>query len=80
MAIDVLAVPISAAGVEHVFLIVRQICSFLHHRLSSETFKTLMIVRQHEKSTLRFSLPEVADNVEAGRGHVEVKCAFADAD
>ncbi len=50
MAKDVLAVAIASVGVERVFSAARRVCSYQRHRLSRDTMKKVMIVRDRESS------------------------------
>jgi hypothetical protein len=50
MAKDVLAVAIAGVGVERVFSAARRVCSYQRHRLSRDTMKKVMIVRDRESS------------------------------
>jgi hypothetical protein len=77
MAKDVLAVPISGVGVERVFSIARQICTYQRHRLNPETLKMLVIVRQQRRH--RASADGVDDS-DGAKEDTEGKYTFADAD
>jgi hypothetical protein len=59
MAKDILAIPISGVGVERIFSITRQICSYQQNRLDADTIKQLMIVRTYD----RLMAPEDSDNM-----------------
>jgi hypothetical protein len=49
MAKDVLAIPVAGVGVERIFSIARQICSYQRNHLDAETIMQLMIVRSYDQ-------------------------------
>jgi hypothetical protein len=49
MAKDVLAIPIAGVGVERIFSVARQVCSYQRNGLDADTIKQLMIVRTHDQ-------------------------------
>ncbi len=49
MAKDILAIPVAGVGVERIFSIARQICSYQRNRLDAETIMQLMIVRSFDR-------------------------------
>jgi hypothetical protein len=49
MAKDILAIPIAGVGVERIFSIARQICSYQRNRFDAETITQLMIVCSHDR-------------------------------
>ena len=52
MAKDILAVPVSGAGVERLFSIAGQICNVRRASLTPETISALMILKYHNASKL----------------------------
>ncbi len=81
MAKDILAIPIARVGVERIFSAARRVCGYQRHRLSPETIRKIIVVREWEMVRERHNQDMVAVvDIPDSTGDECVEPTYGDAD